>query len=97
MKILYRIDRKAGRKAYNALHLVKNIKSPHLVPIHAFWLKDENGNILDDDVAPEFGMESSGDSVVPENVGLTDTMVPGHDTRRTICGRPPAPLLVPRN
>ena len=77
MKILYPIDRRAGRMAYNALHLVKNIKSPHLVPIFAFWLKDANGNILNDDVAPEFGMESRGDSFVLENASLTDTLVPG--------------------
>lgn len=77
MKILYRIDRKHGHKAYRALQLVKNIQHSNLVPIHAFWLKDEHGNILDDDVAPDFAAESTMPSeVMPEVSDLTHTLAP---------------------
>lgn len=37
-----------GRKEFHALQLVKRIRHPHLVPIVAFWLKNEDGEILDD-------------------------------------------------
>ena len=82
MKILYRIDRQHGHKAYRALQLIKNIQHSNLVPIHAFWLKDEHGNILNDDVAPDFAAESSQFEAVTSNrTSLTDTLTP--DTSET--------------
>ncbi len=59
MKILSEIDRKSGRKAFKALQLVKNLSHPHLVKIVGFWLKDEQGNLLDDVVDPHFSEDSS--------------------------------------
>jgi serine/threonine protein kinase len=40
-----------GFKEFRAIRLVKQIHHPNLVPIYAFWLKDEDGNFLDDDSA----------------------------------------------
>lgn len=59
MKILLDIDRKAGRKAFKALQLVKNLNCPHLVKIYGFWLKDEKGNFLDTVVDPNFSEDST--------------------------------------
>lgn len=40
-----------GRKEFRALQLVKRIRHPNLVPIIAFWLKGDDGSILDDSLA----------------------------------------------
>ena len=37
-----------GRKEFRALQLVKRIRHPNLVPIIGFWLKGDDGSILDD-------------------------------------------------
>jgi serine/threonine protein kinase len=37
-----------GLKEFRAIRLVKQIRHPNLVPVHAVWLKDENGNFMDD-------------------------------------------------
>ena len=37
-----------GRKEFRALQLVKKVRHPNLIPVVAFWLKDEHGEILDD-------------------------------------------------
>jgi len=52
IKIINGLDKATGRKELRALQLVKNINHPNLAPILAFWMKDENGNILNDGVAP---------------------------------------------
>jgi serine/threonine protein kinase len=36
-----------GLKEFRALSLVKRLRHPNLIPIYAFWLKDEYGNLLD--------------------------------------------------
>ena len=81
MKILSEIDRKAGRKAFKALQLVKNLNHPHLVKIVGFWLKDEQGNLLDDVVDPHFSEESTASGLAPaaeaDDADLTSTMKMG--------------------
>src|SRR5437016_11622741 len=47
LKILGMQD-KQGLKEFRAVGLVKNIRHPNLSPVYAFWLKDENGNLVDD-------------------------------------------------
>jgi serine/threonine protein kinase len=37
-----------GRKEFRALQLVKKIRHTHLVPIFSFWLKNAEGEIIDD-------------------------------------------------
>jgi serine/threonine protein kinase len=36
-----------GLKEFRAVGLVKKLRHPNLIPIYAFWLKDEYGNFLD--------------------------------------------------
>jgi serine/threonine protein kinase/L-rhamnose mutarotase len=36
-----------GLKEFRAIGLVKKLRHPNLIPIYAFWLKDEFGNFLD--------------------------------------------------
>lgn len=47
VKIIHLGDTK-GRKEFRAIQVVKRIRHPNLVPITAFWLKGEDGSILDD-------------------------------------------------
>ena len=42
---------KAGLKELKALQLVKQVRHANLVEIHAFWLVDEDGNILSESEA----------------------------------------------
>ena len=103
LKILYGIDRKAGRKAFAALQLVENLRNPHLVPIIGFWLKDEKGTILDDDVDPNFSEDSTSSSF-SRRPGLRGTratirpidITPDEDERIS-CGRRPARWIARRN
>lgn len=39
---------KQGLKEFRALRLVKRVRHPNLIPIVAFWLKDEQGHLLAD-------------------------------------------------
>jgi serine/threonine protein kinase len=51
-----RLDKKAGKKEFESLRVVKRIKHPHLMAINAFWLKDADGKVLDDDDVDLLGM-----------------------------------------
>lgn len=42
---------KQGLKEFQALRLVKRIRHPNLVPLVAYWLKDESGSLLDESAA----------------------------------------------
>jgi WD40 repeat protein/serine/threonine protein kinase/tetratricopeptide (TPR) repeat protein len=42
-----------GLKEFRAIRLVKQIRHPNLVPILAFWLKDRQGNFIDDSLADD--------------------------------------------
>src|SRR5262245_15182271 len=39
-----------GYKGCRAMRLIKQVRHPHLVPVIAFWLKDEQGHLIDDSV-----------------------------------------------
>ncbi len=65
MKILSEIDRRSGRTAFKALQLVKNLPHLHLVKIYGFWLKDDQGQILDDEVDPNFSDDSVSSWISP--------------------------------
>ena len=45
---IIRLGSREGRKELRALQLVKRIHHTHLVPIIAFWIKNDKGEILDD-------------------------------------------------
>ena len=51
-----RLDKKAGKKEFESLRVVKRIKHPYLMAINAFWLKDAEGNVLNDDSIDLLGM-----------------------------------------
>lgn len=40
-----------GVQEFKSLRLVKKCTHPNLVPVHAFWLKDEEGNVVNDEQA----------------------------------------------
>lgn len=42
------LDSQQGLKEFRAIGLVKRLRHPNLVPIHAFWLRDAVGNVLTD-------------------------------------------------
>jgi serine/threonine protein kinase len=42
-----------GLKEFRAIRLVKEIRHPNIVPIMAFWLKDRQGNFIDDSLADD--------------------------------------------
>lgn len=42
------LDDKKGFKEFRAIHMMKNVRNAHLIPILGFWLKDSGGNIFDD-------------------------------------------------
>ena len=37
-----------GKREFQALRLVKDVRHPHLLPLHGLWLKDGMGNVLDE-------------------------------------------------
>ncbi len=47
VKIIDKVDDKAGRKEFRALKLIRNLRHPNLVSISGFWLRDAEGNLLD--------------------------------------------------
>lgn len=44
---------KQGLKEFRAIRLVKKIRHPNLVPLYAFWLKDDQGKMLEDSAAEQ--------------------------------------------
>lgn len=47
------LSNRHGLKEFRAIRLVKEIRHPNLVPIMAFWLKDREGNFIDDSLADD--------------------------------------------
>jgi len=83
LKII-RLGGHEGRKEFRALQLVKRIRHPNLVPIIAFWLKGQDGSILDDAFTGQ-------DSLSAESTAVSgrSTMVAPPDV-----GRPQAAELI---
>ena len=50
VKIIDKVDDKAGRKEFRALKLIKDLRHPNLISISGFWLKDAEGKFLDPDL-----------------------------------------------
>jgi serine/threonine protein kinase len=77
LKIL-RLDSKGEREFYS-LRLVKQIRHPNLMPIIAFWLKDEDGNIIADteqDPLPQTAEALRETAAVPVDTRTTGDYVP---------------------
>src|ERR1051326_1445272 len=47
------LGNKHGIKEYRAIRLFKQLRHPNLVPLNALWLKDKQGNFIDDDVVED--------------------------------------------
>lgn len=84
MKIIH-LGGQEGRKEFRALQLVKRIRHPNLVPIVAFWLKNKDGEILDDAFTGQDMLPASETTPGP----LRATMVVAADQ-----GRPQAAELI---
>lgn len=70
---------KNALKEFRALRLVKRIRHPNLTPILAFWLKDSEGNVLDDSVADSQELLSA----PSKPSALKDTMLADSDAWRS--------------
>ena len=74
---------KQGWKEFRGVQRIKKLAHPHLIPIIALWLLDEDGDILKDDVMESLLRSES------KNDSLEDTMVPGEsETIRDDHGEP---------
>jgi serine/threonine protein kinase/Flp pilus assembly protein TadD len=62
VKVIPDLGNKLARKEFRALAIIKDIHHSNLVSINAFWLKDGDGNLLDDSLA-------AGDKVPGEFAG----------------------------
>jgi len=67
-----------GFKELRAIQRVKLIRHPNLIPIIAFWLKDQAGNILDEALAVNAEYIDPTRSTLPRGE-LTDTKQPRQD------------------
>lgn len=81
-----RLDEVAGRKELRALRLVKRLRHPNLVPIIAYWLKAEDGTVLDDDTVTAI----TGASPAADTARWS--LTPGGDTPRPL--DPPSELII---
>ena len=70
---------KQGLKEYRAIQKVKNIQHPHLMPIIAFWILDQEQNPLSDEVLEQIDLASQGKQV---------------DVRMTQMGEEPSPTTL---
>jgi serine/threonine protein kinase/Flp pilus assembly protein TadD len=52
LKII-RLGGAEGRKEFRALQLVKRIRHPNLMPLSAFWLKSDDGSVLNEALATQ--------------------------------------------
>ncbi len=72
LKII-RLGGTEGRKEFRALQLVKRIRHPNLVPIIAFWLKTEDGSVLDDKFSADEGLvagDTDADNILKETMAV---------------------------
>ncbi|MEX2185569.1 MAG: protein kinase [Pirellulales bacterium] len=59
VKIIDKVDDKAGRKEFRALKLIRNLRHPNLVSISGFWLRDAEGNLLDPETLTDEPQENA--------------------------------------
>jgi serine/threonine protein kinase len=53
LKII-RLNSQAALKEFCSIRLFKQVRHPHLVPLMAFWVKDEGGKLVDERLVGEF-------------------------------------------
>jgi serine/threonine protein kinase len=59
VKVIDKVDDKAGRKEFRALKLIRNLRHPNLVSISGFWLRDAEGNLLDPELLTDESTENT--------------------------------------
>lgn len=79
VKIVRSLSKLGGRKEFQALKTLRNIRHPNLCPVHGFWTKDANGQLLRDGETQANLPESSVfDKVKPKgSVEETEPMLSG--------------------
>ncbi|OAI46941.1 hypothetical protein AYO44_01825 [Planctomycetaceae bacterium SCGC AG-212-F19] len=50
LKLVRNLDANTGKQEFKALQLIKNINHVYLLALHAYWLVDAQGQVIDDDV-----------------------------------------------
>ena len=69
-----------SRKEFRALQLVKRIHHTHLVPIIAFWIKNDKGQVLDDDAVRRRANQPDSETSVSSNTLAVSMLVPQRST-----------------
>ncbi len=50
IKVIHDVQGSSGRQEFRALELIKALDHEHLLDLHAYWLKDQDGDIIPDEV-----------------------------------------------
>ncbi len=50
IKIIHDVQGSSGRQEFRALELIKSLDHEHLLDLHAYWLKDKDGEVIPDEV-----------------------------------------------
>lgn len=50
IKIIHDVQGSSGRQEFHALELIKSLDHEHLLDLHAYWLKDKDGEVIPDEV-----------------------------------------------
>ena len=86
---IIRLGSREGRKELRALQLVKRIHHTHLVPIIAFWIKNDKGEILDDEAVLRADQQ---DTAAVSAAAAQTQVVDSADATATLDG--PAELII---
>ncbi len=68
---IIRLGSREGRKELRALQLVKRIHHTHLVPIIAFWIKNDKGELMDDEAVLQADQRQR--ATVPHGTAMVTT------------------------
>ncbi len=79
---------KPGQKELRALQVVKRLRHPNLIQVTAFWLRDEEGNVLPD---PEDSLRESAPAPEPT---IQDTMIAPLDAMTDVPRMRPTELVI---
>jgi|GEM_PF-2173804 len=79
---------KPGQKELRALQVVKRLRHPNLIQVTAFWLRDEEGNVLPD---PEESLRESAPTPEPT---IQDTMIAPLDAMTDVPRMRPTELVI---
>ena len=85
---------KPGQKELRSLQVVRQLRHPNLIPVTAYWLRDEEGHVLPDPVEQEMLQKSSTGKDVHSTNKILDTMVGMPDTLTTPSYGRPSELII---